>query len=236
MSTRGKHGNHRKGPRVERVSVKCAYCNTEKLYLPSHLQQHPTKYCSKSCAGMANRNRQTVKCGICDVEFERRKDKIKQVNYCSLKCSAKSKMLEGARWRNKEHIKLYMKEYSHINRVRLNLLSKERVRKNIERRKQVCATYRLKNKESISKKKKIRQQLISQGDLTRKRWKVIKEKFNNQCVCCGRSEPDVRVCMDHIIPLSKGGDHTENNVQPLCVSCNSAKGTQVIDYRANWIS
>jgi len=34
--------------------------------------------------------------------------------------------------------------------------------------------------------------------------------------------------LDHIIPLSKGGDHTYKNVQCACNSCNSAKGADLI--------
>jgi 5-methylcytosine-specific restriction endonuclease McrA len=36
--------------------------------------------------------------------------------------------------------------------------------------------------------------------------------------------------MDHIKPLSKGGEHVYDNIQPLCHSCNSAKGVREIRY------
>lgn len=34
--------------------------------------------------------------------------------------------------------------------------------------------------------------------------------------------------LDHIVPLSKGGDHTYQNVQLLCRACNSKKGANTI--------
>ena len=34
-----------------------------------------------------------------------------------------------------------------------------------------------------------------------------------------------RLEMDHITPLSKGGDHTASNIVPCCRSCNAKKGT-----------
>ncbi|MDB4875733.1 MAG: hypothetical protein JWM41_2179 [Gemmatimonadetes bacterium] len=30
--------------------------------------------------------------------------------------------------------------------------------------------------------------------------------------------------MDHVIPISRGGSHTRENVVPACRSCNSKKG------------
>ena len=36
-----------------------------------------------------------------------------------------------------------------------------------------------------------------------------------------------RVSLDHIIPISKGGAHTMDNVRLVHVSCNSRKGAKV---------
>lgn len=35
--------------------------------------------------------------------------------------------------------------------------------------------------------------------------------------------------VDHIIPLSRGGDNTLANVAPACSSCNSSKGNKSLD-------
>jgi hypothetical protein len=56
--------------------------------------------------------------------------------------------------------------------------------------------------------------------LTGEEWAAIKKQFKNRCVYCGEVKP---LTMDHIIPLSKGGQHTKNNIIPACLSCNSAK-------------
>lgn len=38
-------------------------------------------------------------------------------------------------------------------------------------------------------------------------------------------------CVDHIVPIIRGGWHTPENLQALCLVCNAVKGNQVIDYR-----
>ncbi len=67
------------------------------------------------------------------------------------------------------------------------------------------------------------------GSISFDEWMFIKKKYENRCLCCGRS--DVRLTMDHIIPLKMGGTHTAENIQPLCRSCNARKSAKHIDYR-----
>ncbi len=52
--------------------------------------------------------------------------------------------------------------------------------------------------------------------------------FGNQCLSCNSYDD---VCIDHVIPLSKGGNNTTDNMQPLCRSCNSLKGVSGRDFR-----
>ena len=51
------------------------------------------------------------------------------------------------------------------------------------------------------------------------------------CLRCGCSE-QLRLRADHVIPESKGGEASMANLQTLCMSCNSWKGVQMIDFRA----
>ena len=60
--------------------------------------------------------------------------------------------------------------------------------------------------------------------LTLIQWEKILETQGNKCAICGKrfckSRPPTK---DHIVPLSKGGGLTFENVQALCVSCNASK-------------
>lgn len=59
-------------------------------------------------------------------------------------------------------------------------------------------------------------------------WLAICEAYNHRCCACGSDGP---LEMDHVIPLSKGGTHSPENIQPLCVPCNRKKADKTIDYR-----
>lgn len=42
---------------------------------------------------------------------------------------------------------------------------------------------------------------------------------------CGATE---RLTIDHVVPLSAGGDNSHENKQTLCFLCNQAKGSMLI--------
>ncbi len=58
----------------------------------------------------------------------------------------------------------------------------------------------------------------------------IKQRDHYTCQHCGLSinqEPNLLLEIDHIIPLSKGGMTTEDNLQTLCWKCNRHKGNKI---------
>ena len=68
------------------------------------------------------------------------------------------------------------------------------------------------------------------GDFTLLEWKQLKDKFKNTCPSCLKSEPKIKLTIDHIVPLISGGRHSVENIQPLCESCNFSKHTKTIKY------
>lgn len=67
------------------------------------------------------------------------------------------------------------------------------------------------------------------GAITKSQWLGIKQSYSYSCAECSIPENDLfyqtkqRLTLDHIIPVTRGGTTTIDNIQPLCFSCNLKK-------------
>lgn len=115
-----------------------------------------------------------------------------------------------------------------------NLQNKrDHYQKNRERILQYQAEYRAKNKDSIAARDKIYRQahkddlrLGTRARLAKRKGKVFKEDVTNwgTGICGICDEPhNGKYEFDHIIPLSKGGEHTASNIQLAHKYCNRSK-------------
>ena len=86
------------------------------------------------------------------------------------------------------------------------------------------ARYRATNPAPVRESKlrhKARKRGSMRTDLSPAQWEEIKAAYGHRCVYCGRKMK--HLTQDHIIPLSKGGNHTASNIVPACLSCNQHK-------------
>ena len=54
------------------------------------------------------------------------------------------------------------------------------------------------------------------------RYQILR-RDNNTCRACGRSAPEVKLHVDHVVPEALGGRTEASNLQTLCADCNSGK-------------
>ncbi len=58
-------------------------------------------------------------------------------------------------------------------------------------------------------------------DLTDAQWDALREAWEGRCAYCG--DPDDAPQRDTVLPISRGGRYTLDNVVPACRSCNASK-------------
>jgi 5-methylcytosine-specific restriction endonuclease McrA len=99
----------------------------------------------------------------------------------------------------------------------------ERVKLRVQR---WCATHPGEHRQHANRATNKRRALKRQGPdpLTREEWTAIQVFFGHRCAYCGQG--GLRLTQDHVIPLSRGGAHTADNVVPACRPCNRRKGTR----------
>lgn len=145
---------------------------------------------------------------------------------------------------NKDSIREYKRKWNKKNEIRIKKKAQVWYRNNQERIKNKMKMYYSDNTESVKKKVKKYRRLnpeIGRAAGRRRRarlnnsytqkynFKLICNHYGNICLRCKKG--NVKLTADHIIPIAKGGDDIAQNIQPLCGSCNSIKGTKIIDYR-----
>lgn len=60
-------------------------------------------------------------------------------------------------------------------------------------------------------------------------YQLIYKRDLDICYLCGRKVKKSERHLDHVIPLSRGGPHSENNIRVTHARCNLKKGTKLIE-------
>lgn len=78
------------------------------------------------------------------------------------------------------------------------------------------------------RKRRLREAQICGSTHTSKEWRALLH-YCGKCVRCGAWESGKKnggLQKDHIVPLSRWGKDTIENLQPLCGPCHAAKGVK----------
>lgn len=78
-------------------------------------------------------------------------------------------------------------------------------------------------------RKRARRVAAADNDLTADEWDTIRRAWGG-CAYCGITEGAMQ--KDCVLPISRGGRYTRENVVPACGSCNASKSNQEV---TQWI-
>lgn len=118
------------------------------------------------------------------------------------------------RWleQNSERNSETKREWKRANREKVNEAERRRRAGNLEVERQRSREYQHR-----------RRTLKGQG--TPETMARVAELVDDPCVYCGSTE---NIEIDHIVPLSRGGTHTPENLAPACRPCNRSKGAKLL--------
>ena len=133
--------------------------------------------------------------------------------------------------RKKEHGKQYYKKNIDTLREKQKTYNAKHSQKNINRVKEWRKNNpgRAAHNNSMSRARSFG----ADGSYSLGDWETLKKQYGNKCPHCGRSEPEIKLTRDHIIPLSRGGSNFIENIQPLCGDCNRRKHAKMPDEAKN---
>ena len=69
----------------------------------------------------------------------------------------------------------------------------------------------------------------SDGTVTKEKLDTLYDAQHGLCAYCKCNLKISGVCIDHTVPISRGGLHTITNIKLVCPTCNLSKGTKLED-------
>lgn len=125
--------------------------------------------------------------------------------------------------RNDENRKKYNARRDHVN-----ALQRAWVAKNIEHLRALRRKYQKLDPHQFRAKAAKRRG--APGKWTAEDIAALRTVLGDRCMACRTALGD---CVDHVVPIAKGGSSWPINLQFLCRSCNSAKGVKDTDHRTD---
>jgi 5-methylcytosine-specific restriction endonuclease McrA len=134
--------------------------------------------------------------------------------------------LARMRWKESEAGKAYEKRYAQSEKRKAVVRRYEASEKGLACIRRGCQTELGKARlaRGTHKRRSAMQNCIS--TLTAAEWKAIKAAQKNRCYYCHRKVKTLT--MDHVIPLSKGGNHVKENIVAACLHCNCKKNNKIV--------
>lgn len=176
-------------------------------------------------------------------------------HWCKTCNSAKIKI---RRDNNIEHYRAKAREWHHQNKELKNNRTKQWAAQNPEKRKEINRRWRKANSSYLAERMvqyrknnpdSYKNWVKDNPEMARANWakrrarelnatthhisqKEIRRMYKSPCFYC--KETGKKMHLDHVIPISRGGNHSIGNLVPACWKCNQSKNNKTImEWRIN---
>jgi len=92
---------------------------------------------------------------------------------------------------------------------------------------QICSGCGINHHNKIARQNKRMKRLGVEGRICLIHWIYAMHQNKYSCVHCKAPGSKVRLTLDHILAVSKGGKNIPENIQPLCIECHNTKDNLV---------
>lgn len=239
------------------IKLNCENCETDFSVYPSRLRAGNVRFCSAKCCRdtfVGNKNPNWKgglmdrKCLQCGQPFKRKQKEVRKTggNFCSLKCSMGYHGAIKTATKNNRRVKkscvvcnknIFIKP-SHAGRG--GTYCSKTCQKNDYKQKMLGSNnpnFRGAGYSGYKNNSPIRRHRMdaakAKATHTTKEWNELRLNHNFSCAKCGKQEPEIKLTKDHIVPISKGGNDSILNIQPLCQRCNAKKHKGTTKYIIN---
>jgi 5-methylcytosine-specific restriction endonuclease McrA len=198
----------------------------KKTYYYKRSSESKKRHCAREVKKYWEKHKNdTITCVMCGKIVFRRDIKGSATKTCSVECSLKNKkLLDSKRDKQKRN------EYNHSYYLQhtSQLIEYQRAYRKTPKGKEIMSRADSKEPRKIAKLMHRHAQRSITG-ITRKLTKDDIEFIMNMktsCAYCGGVDD---LCIDHIIPLARGGSNDLDNLQILCRVCNSSKNKKTME-------
>ena len=207
---------------------RCSQCRLDKPFSEFHRAPYgkgKVQACCKACKKALDAKRYAEHPEKFAASFKRWSEKNKahdlarSKKWRSLNRERHLRLVKEWQRAHPEKMRLYdkVKRQRHFARIKayMKVYGREWVKRNPEKQRERISRYRARKANAPI------------NDLTAAQWAMLKERYNFSCAYCGERVPVLT--QDHVLALSRGGNHTMANVVPACKSCNSRKHTTPVE-------
>lgn len=123
----------------------------------------------------------------------------------------------------------YQRSYSADRRRNMTPEDKAKANKTVRERDSMVRADPALNAKRIETHARSRARRLGASRVDRVDRMAIIERDNATCyLWCGRRLRAFQVQLDHVVPLSRGGNHTEDNLRVACKQCNARKANRLL--------